>query len=96
VLVKLGLRSTMEYISDKLSYTINGWLAVFAFVGRCWINDVLLQRMVRILVCVAGSTSWEKKKLLGYWKFSAFNQEYDLRFINGSRSLFIWKYYRAP
>jgi hypothetical protein len=90
VLVKFGgiTEVTMEYISDKLSYTIN-------VIN----NDVCCEEDVESMMFIAKNgkeywlhdfsevTSWKKEAIKDIGSLDAFNQEYDLRFINGSRSL---------
>lgn len=79
---------TMEYITDTLKYTIN-------VIN----NDICSEDDVEAMMFVARDgkeywlsdfsevTSWKKEAIKDIGSLDAFNQEYDLRFINGSRSL---------
>lgn len=78
----------MEYITDTLKYTINIFnndvcseedIESFMFKHKdgkeYWLSDF------------SEVTSWKKEAIKDIGSLDAFNQEYDLRFINGSRSL---------
>jgi len=78
----------MEYLTDNMKYTINifnndlcsdedvnGFMFVDSGGKERWLHEF------------AEVTSWKKEAIKDIGGEDAFNQEYDLRFINGSRSL---------
>lgn len=78
----------MEYLTDNLKYTINIFnndLCSDADVNEFMFIDS--DGKERWLHEFAEVTSWKKEAIKDIGGEDAFNQEYDLRFINGSRSL---------